>query len=95
MTTLYRCKSPTDLVCRCGKVARRLRAMEIDFEEVRVPFLKRDRPEVEELTGQRWVPVLVHREEVIHDSHRILEYLEWLDRSETQRVSGRAAARRQ
>jgi glutathione S-transferase len=69
--------------------------MEIDFEEVRVPFLKRDRPEVEELTGQRWVPVLVHREEVIHDSHRILEYLEWLDRSETQRASGRAAARRQ
>jgi glutathione S-transferase len=69
--------------------------MEIDFEEVRVPFLKRDRPEVEELTGQRWVPVLVHREEVIHDSHRILEYLEWLDRSETPRASGQPAARRQ
>ena len=43
---------------------------------MRVPFLKRDRPEVEELTGQRWVPVLVHGEEVIRDSHRILEYLE-------------------
>jgi glutathione S-transferase len=40
------------------------------------------RPEVEELTGHRWVPVLVHQEEVIHDSHRILEYLEWLNRSE-------------
>lgn len=69
--------------------------MEIDFEEVRVPFLKRDRPEVEELTGQRWVPVLVHRQEVIHDSHRILEYLEWLNRSEIQRASGQTAARRQ
>jgi glutathione S-transferase len=44
---------------------------------VRVPFLKRDRPEVEELTGQRWVPVLVHEDEVVHESHRILEYLEW------------------
>ena len=44
-----------------------------------MPFLKRDRPEVEELTGQRWVPVLVHGDEVIHDSHRILEYLDWLD----------------
>ena len=41
-----------------------------------MPFLKRDRPEVEELTGQRWVPVLVHGEEVIHDSHRILEYID-------------------
>jgi glutathione S-transferase len=24
--------------------------------------------------------VLVHGDDVIHDSHRILEYLEWLDR---------------
>jgi glutathione S-transferase len=79
MATLYRCKAPTDLVCRCGKVARRLRSMGIDFEEVRVAFLRRDRPEIEELTGQRWVPVLVNGEEVVHDSHRILEYLEWLE----------------
>jgi hypothetical protein len=49
-------------------VARRLPSLEIEFEEVRMPFLKRDRPEVEELTWQRWVPVLVHGEEVIHDS---------------------------
>ena len=78
VATLYRCKAPSDLVCRCGRVARRLRSMEIDFDEVRVPFLKRDRPEVEELTGQRWVPVLVHGDEVVHDSHRILEYLNWI-----------------
>lgn len=78
MATLFRCRAPSDRVCRCGKVARRLRALEIDFDEVRVPFLKRDRPEVEELTGQQWVPVLVHGDEVVHDSHRILEYLNWL-----------------
>jgi glutathione S-transferase len=54
--------------------------MGIEFEEVRVPFLKRDRPEVEDLTGQRWAPVLVHGDEVIHDSHRILEYLDWLEK---------------
>jgi glutathione S-transferase len=78
VATLYRCKAPSDLVCRCGKVARRLRSMEIDFDEVRVPFLKRDRPEVEELTGQRWVPVLVHGDEVVYESHRILEYLNWI-----------------
>ena len=77
MTILYRCKAPSDLVCRCGKVARRLRSMGIEYQEVRMPFLKRDRPEVEELSGQRWVPVLVDGEEVIHDSHRILEYLDW------------------
>jgi glutathione S-transferase len=77
VTTLYRCKAPTDLVCRCGKVARRLRDVGIEFEEVRVQFRRRDRPEIEELTGQRWVPVLVHEDEVIHDSHRILEYLDW------------------
>jgi glutathione S-transferase len=79
MAVLYRCKAPTDHVCRCGRVARRLRSMDIDYQEVRVPFLRRDRPEVEELTGQRWVPVLVLDDEVIHDSHRILEYLEWLE----------------
>ncbi|MBA2629723.1 MAG: glutathione S-transferase N-terminal domain-containing protein [Thermoleophilaceae bacterium] len=79
MATLYRCKAPSDLVCRCGRVARRLRAKGIEFDEVRVPFLKRERTEVEELTGQRWVPVLVHDDEVIHDSHRILEYLDWLE----------------
>jgi glutathione S-transferase len=80
MATLYRCKAPTDLVCRCGKVARRMRGMGIDFAEIRVAFLRRDRPEIEELTGQRWVPVLVDGDEVIHDSHRILEYLDWLER---------------
>jgi glutathione S-transferase len=82
VTTLYRCKAPTDLVCRCGKVARRLRGAGIEFEEVRVQFRKRDRPEIEELTGQRWVPVLVHRDQVIHDSHRILEYVDWLEARE-------------
>jgi glutathione S-transferase len=82
MAILYRCKAPSDHVCRCGKVARRLRALEIDYDEVRVPFLKRDRPEVQELTGQRWVPVLVHGDEVVSDSHRILEYLNWLQTQE-------------
>lgn len=76
MAVLYRCKAPSDLVCRCGKVARRLRREGIEFAEVRVPFLKRQRPEVAELTGQRWVPVLVHGDEVVHESHRILEYLD-------------------
>jgi glutathione S-transferase len=82
MATLYRCKTPTDLLCACGKVARRLRRAGIEFDEVRVPYLKRDRPEIESLTGQRWVPVLVHGEEVISDSKRISEYIDHLQASQ-------------
>jgi len=77
VATLYRCKTPTNVLCRCGTVARRLRKSGIDYDEVRVPMRKRYRPEVEDLSDQRWVPVLVDGEEVISDSHRILEYLEW------------------
>jgi glutathione S-transferase len=76
---LYRCQTPTDRLCPCGKVARRLRAAGIDYEQVRVPIRRRDRDEVDDLTAQRWVPVLVHGDEVIHESHRILEYLDWVE----------------
>jgi glutathione S-transferase len=79
MATLYRCKTPTNVLCRCGTVARRLRKAGVDFDEVRVAIAKRDRSEVEALTDQRWVPVLVHRGEAICDSHRIVEYLEYVD----------------
>jgi glutathione S-transferase len=72
---LYRCRTPTNWLCRCGTVARRLRKQGIDFEQVRVPQRRKNRVEIVELTGQDWVPVLVDGEEVIHDSHRILEYL--------------------
>lgn len=76
MATLYRCPTPTDVLCPCGKVARALRRHELPFEQVRVPLRSRDRPEVEALTGQRRVPVLVIGGEAIHDSRRILEHLE-------------------
>jgi glutathione S-transferase len=78
MAILYRCKTPTDRLCPCGKVARRLRSDGIDYEQIRVPVRRRDRDEVADLTGQRWVPVLVHDDEVIHDSRRIVEYLDYL-----------------
>jgi len=72
---LYRCRTPTNWLCRCGTVARRLRKQGVDFDEVRVPQRRKQRVEILDLTGQDWVPVLVDGEEVIHDSHRILEYL--------------------
>lgn len=79
-TTLYRCRTPTDRLCPCGRVARALRAAGVEHEQVKVRVLKRDRPEIEDLSGQRWVPVLVHGEDVVHESRRIIQYVENLDR---------------
>lgn len=76
MAVLYRCKAPTDYVCRCGRVARKLQALGIDYGEVRVPYRRRDRLEVIDLTDQDRVPVLVDGQHVVHESHRIVEYLD-------------------
>ena len=77
MATLYRCTTPTNWLCPCGRVARALARDRIDFEEVRVPQRRARRPEVEALTGQRRVPVLVIDGEVICDSRRIVEHLRY------------------
>ena len=74
---LYRCPNRTNWLCPCGRVARELRKQGIEFETVRVPYRRRDRPEVEELTGQQRVPVVVLDEEAIVDSRRIVEHLRW------------------
>lgn len=74
---LYRCPNPTNWLCPCGRVARELRRHDVDHETVRVPYRRRDRAEVEELTGQRRVPVLVIEDEAIVDSRRIVEHLRW------------------
>jgi hypothetical protein len=74
---LYRCPTPTDVLCPCGAVARRLAKLELEYRTERVPYRRNARPEIEELTRQRRVPVLVDGEEVIHDSKRILQYLHW------------------
>ncbi len=73
---LYRCRTPTNALCPCGAVARRLNKLGLQYRTERVPYRRRDRPEIVELTGQRRVPVLVDGEEVVHDSKRILEYLD-------------------
>ncbi len=76
MAVLYRCKAPTDRICRCGKVARKLQSLGIDYGEVRVSYRRRERLEVLDLTDQDRVPVLVDGDQVIHESHRIVEYLD-------------------
>ncbi len=75
--TLYRCSTPTDWLCPCGKVARALGHDGIGHDQVVVPQRRSRRPEVEALSGQRRVPVLVIDGEVICDSRRIMEYLEF------------------
>ena len=75
--TLYRCRTPTDWLCPCGRVARELRRHAIEHDTVRVPFRRRDRDEVIELTGQDRVPVLELEDDVIVDSPRIVEHLRW------------------
>jgi glutathione S-transferase len=77
MATLYRCPTPTDRLCPCGRVARELRKAGVEFDTTRVPLRRRDRPEVQALSGQRAVPVLVLDGEVICDSRRIVEHLRW------------------
>ena len=60
---LLRCRAPTDWLCRCGTVARALR--------------RRHRDDVEAVSGQGHVPVLILDGQPICDSHRILEHLDW------------------
>jgi glutathione S-transferase len=77
VATLYRCTTPTNWLCPCGRVARALKRDAIEFEQVAVPQRRSRRPEVEALTGQRRVPVLVIDGEAICDSRRIVEHLEF------------------
>jgi glutathione S-transferase len=77
VATLYRCRAPTNWLCPCGKVARALKREGISFEQVVVPQRRAWRDEVEALTDQRRVPVLVIDGEAICDSRRIVEHLEF------------------
>lgn len=74
---LLRCPTRTNVLCPCGAVERRLRKLGLEHSIERVPYRRSSRPEVEELTRQQRVPVLVDGDEIVHDSKRILEYLEW------------------
>jgi len=74
---LYRCPTPTNLLCPCGAVARRLAKHGLEYRTERLPYRRSRRAEIEELTRQTRIPVLVDGDEVIHDSKRILQYLDW------------------
>jgi glutathione S-transferase len=92
VATLYRCPTPTDWLCPCGKAARALSRHGIEHEQVRVPLRRDRRPEIEALSGQRRVPVLVIDGEVIADSKRIVENLEHRARRDARAGAGSRAA---
>ena len=77
MVVLHRCPTPTNWLCPCGKAARALKRSGLEYQQVRVPYRKRDRAEVIEITGQDRVPVLELDGQAICDSKRIVEHLEW------------------
>ena len=73
---LYRCITPTDRLCPCGKVARELKTAGIEFETERVPLSTNPdkRANIVEMTGQPRVPVLLEDDgTATHDSKRIIE----------------------
>jgi glutathione S-transferase len=65
------------VLCPCGSVARRLGKLGLEYKTERVPYKRAGRPEIVELTRQKRVPVLVDGDEVVNDSRRIVQYLEW------------------
>jgi glutathione S-transferase len=83
---LHRCKTPTNRLCACGKVARELARRGIEADERRVAWRRGERHEVDEISGQTVVPVLEMGGEAICDSKRILEHLRWRD-DERERAS--------
>jgi glutathione S-transferase len=74
---LYRCGTPTNILCPCGAAARRLKKLGLEYRTERVRRRRSQRPEIVELTQKPYVPVLVDGDEVISDSRRILQYLDW------------------
>jgi len=74
---LYRCGTRTNFLCPCGAAARRLKQLGLEYRTERVERRRKSRPEIVELTKQPYVPVLVDGDEVINDSRRILQYLDW------------------
>jgi glutathione S-transferase len=72
---LYRCKTPTNSLCPCGKVAKALDAAGHEYETERMPLSSKPekRQNIVELTGQPKVPVVVFDDgQAVHDSKTII-----------------------
>jgi glutaredoxin len=71
---LYRCKTPTDRLCPCGKVARELQGAGIEFDTERVGISSKPekREQIMELTGQPNVPVVVDDGGTAHHASEVI-----------------------
>lgn len=72
---LHRCRTPTNWLCPCGRVARELARAGYEVREVRAPVRGPDRADVRALTGQDRVPVAVIDGDAICDSRRIVQHV--------------------
>ena len=72
---LYRCRTPTNWLCPCGRVARELGAGGIEAETERVAVAPARPRRGRRASGQRDVPVVEFGGEVVCDSRRIVEHL--------------------
>ena len=88
---LYRCGTRTNFLCPCGAAARRLKKLGLEYRTERVRRRRKSRPEIVELTKQPYVPVLVDGDEVINDSRRIVQYLDWRYGGDTPASSAAAS----
>lgn len=76
---LYRCKTPSDRLCACGRAARDRKAagVELDTERVWLSAKPEHREQIVALTGQPKVPVLDENDGIaVHDSKRIVERIQ-------------------
>ncbi len=85
---LHRCPVPTDWLCACGRVARELNRLGVEHTQVVEPLRRGKRDAVDEISGQRVVPVLEIDGEVICDSRRILERLALEDQPQQETQGG-------
>jgi glutathione S-transferase len=54
-----------------------MKRLGLEYRTERVARRRSRRPEIVELTQLPYVPVLVDGDEVVNDSRRILQYLDW------------------
>jgi len=70
--TLYH----TEWCPECALVRKKLSALDISYEGIIVQDFRPFRKQVHEVSGQYYVPVLVHGETVLTETEDILAYLD-------------------
>ena len=60
----------------CSLVRSKLTELQLDYRTVNVPRPHNERTEVEEVSGQTYIPVLVDGSTVLDDEDAIIPYLE-------------------